>query len=318
MSASFDVIITTYNRSEKVNRLCRQIKECSLQPGKLIVVDSSDATDETLKNDPAVVYRKSSHKSQPYQRYVGSLISEADILVFFDDDLIITDLALFERIVELFNSKEVTGVGLGIEYHNIITQKLEAGKQAAKLAKNKIKPGHITLFGETGGLPHETIETRYLPGPNMSFRRSAVASIFDPVLFGLFELRLGMGEDKVLSMRVAKQGKVIYAGEKNYLLHPAEESSYFTNPVNFYAKVYYSRLWLASQYAQLWNTPFIGLQKVFYLVKTLLTSTNPVKLKAFIQALKWISAFGWNQQHINKAGINYQQQALSDAGQIII
>lgn len=325
MSLSFDVIIATYNRPSKVNELCRQIKECSLRPGKLIVIDSSDEVNETLKNDPGVVYRKASHKSQPYQRYVGTLVSEADILVFFDDDLIINHLKLFERIVELFKNKETMGVGLGIEYHNIVTTRLIPAKAslAGRLkkllsTKEPLKAGRVSLFGETSGLPEETIETMYLPGPNMSFRKTAVTGIFDEILFSLFEQRIGMGEDKVLSMRVAKKGKLIYSGENNYLLHPAEESSYFSNASNFYARVYYSRLWIANQYSALWKTPFLAFYKFFYLLKVLVTSTSKDKFNAFIQTLSWIKRYGWNQQFTNPSNTNYQQQALSDARKIII
>lgn len=325
MNLTFDVIIATYNRHQKVNRLCEQIKECSIQPEKLIVIDSSDDTNEELKNDPGIVYRKASHKSQPYQRYVGTLVSEADILIFFDDDLVINDLKLFERITGLFKNNDITGVGLGIEYHNIISTQLIPSKPSLLnrlkrtfSAKRKPEAGSMSLFGETGGLPNETVETMYLPGPNMSFRRTAVTGIFDDILFALFEHRIGMGEDKVLSMRVAKKGKLIYSGEKNYLLHPAEESSYFSNAVNFYAKVYYSRLWLANQYASLWKVPFVGLRKLLYLLKTLMTATSKHKVSAFIQTLSWIKKYGWNQQFVNPANINYQQQALSDARKIII
>lgn len=325
MSLSFDVIIATYNRPQKVNRLCKQIKECSIQPDKLIVVDSSDDTNANLKNDPGIVYRKASHKSQPYQRYVGALVSEADILVFFDDDLLINDLKLFERITELFKNDEIMGVGLGIEYHNIISTQLIPSKPSLLNRLKKMlqgrktpKAGSMSLFGETSGLPNETIETMYLPGPNMSFRRTAATDIFDDILFGLFEQRIGMGEDKVLSMRVAKKGRLIYSGERNYLLHPAEESSYFSNAVNFYAKVYYSRLWLANQYASLWKVHFVGPRKLLYLLKTLITSTSKQRINAFIQTLSWIKKYGWNQQLVNRPNINYQQQALSDARKIII
>lgn len=319
MSLTFDVIIATYNRPHKVTGFCAQIKKCSIQPGKLIVIDSSDETNKSLHEDPDIVYLKSSHKSQPYQRYVGTLMSEADIIVFFDDDLIINDHKLFERIVELFEDHKTMGVGLGIEYHNIITTKLNTTKSSftgrlKKLLPTKVlKAGLITLFGETAPLPQKTLETMYLPGPNMSFRRNATGDIFDDTLFALFEHRIGMGEDKVLSMRVAKKGKVIYSGEKNYLLHPAEESSYYSNPVNFYAKVYYSRLWLANQYSLLWNTPLLQLKKVLFLFKITTSSLlSQKKRSAFFLALGWIKTFGWNQQGVNYPLTNYKQHALQD------
>ncbi|MBP9185557.1 MAG: glycosyltransferase [Bacteroidia bacterium] len=319
MNLTFDVVITTYNRPEHIVKFCKEILQCSPKPNKLIVIDSSDATNKELQSNTEVIYRKSSHKSQPYQRYVGYLVSSADILVFFDDDLEIKDNSLFETIANTFiKNKDLIGLGLGIDYHNPISTTLikpshNIFNTILKVLRPKILPGQITRFGQTAALPQKNIDTTFLPGPNMCFNRNMLEDVFDETMFALFEKKMGMGEDKVISMRVAAKGKMMYLGEKTYLYHPPIESTYFNNLITFWAKVFYSRIWIAHQYNKINPSHFHHIWVLLFIIKSNLTINSVSKLKSILLAIKWVAKYGYIQRHIIGPKINYYEDAKRDA-----
>lgn len=304
---TFDVVITTYNRREKVTNFCAELALCSLKPKKLIVVDSSDESNEFIASQESITYIRSFRKSQPYQRYLGYMSSSADVVIFFDDDLQIIDRNLFHDVINQFKSdSSLVGLGLGINYQNTITQKLGDYSQSRfnkirSFFKRKIHLGDITRFGETNILPTKDIIMKYLPGPNMCFKREVLANIFDEQLFKLFELRLGMGEDKVISMRVSSKGKIMYLGSKFYLEHPANDSTYYSNEIEFRAKVIYSRIWIANQYNKLWPNKLNNTLIIIYLLKNLIFSIgNRIKIRAFILSLIYIKKYGFHQNKLNQ------------------
>lgn len=317
---TFDVVITTYNRSENVINLCNEILQCSVRPQKLIVIDSSDKNNGYLESLNNLIYKKSSHKSQPYQRYLGYLISEADIIVYFDDDLTIKDYTLFETIVNCFEEDpKLIGLSLGIDYKNGISERLEKSTispiKTIALKLKKEKPlGAINRFGVTNILARKDFYTNFLPGPNMCFRRNVLDGVFDDQLFALFEKRLGMGEDKVISMRVSKKGKMLYKGSNIFLEHPPIASTYFTDETEFRAKVIYSRIWLAHQYNKLWSSRLNNCKIIFYLLKCFLLSLqSKTMLNAFFLSFKYIFKYGFYQNKLGLNHINYQEDLTKDA-----
>lgn len=285
MANNLDVIICTYNRPNLVSNLINQIKKCNPQPNSVIVVDSSDSENNILKNDSFIKYIRSDRKSQPYQRYLGAEHSIADVLVFFDDDVSILENNLFEIIKVGFNNKEIVGVSLGIHYDNGIVI-----KQNINLPQNKENnTGKISWLGRTNGLPNKDMLVDYFPGPIMSFRRDIIFKLFDEHMFRIFEKRIAMGEDKVISMRASKYGKLLFFGSKDYLYHPPEPSTYFENEIKFIAKTTYSRLWISKVYAEVRNKnkmlPYIYF--TIYFVKQIVFSMfNIKKLKGNFIALE--------------------------------
>ena len=83
----FDVIIATCNRKESLMILVSQLLSCSKLPENIIVVDSSETINQDIKKINLVKYIQSSHKNQPYQRYVGFLSASCEILIYLDDDM---------------------------------------------------------------------------------------------------------------------------------------------------------------------------------------------------------------------------------------
>lgn len=315
MITSIDIVITTYNRPERVVKFCKQIQDCNFKPQKIIVVDSSDEKNKVLSNNPKITYKQTSHKSQPYQRYVGYLCSSADVLVFFDDDLEIVNYNLFDVVAEHFSANpELVGLGLGIDYKNAIAGVSESKHNSLlDKIKPKLKTGKMSRFGQTAGLPLNNVTTDFLPGPNMCFRRKIIHNLFDEKMFALFEKKMGMGEDKVISFRAASFGRLLYLGKEFFLYHPPLESTYFNNQITFGAKVIYSRIWIANQYNKIIYSYAHHFYVLIFMMLTLFRSNSITKLKSLFLAIKWIIQFGYKQSRINSSNTNYFEHARRDS-----
>src|SRR5690606_22389073 len=97
--------------------------ESSPEPCQVVIVDSSDkANDEIRKLSSKVRYLHVHEGNQPFQRYAGLLRCNADVVVFFDDDIEIADSNIFRDILGAYRSMpDVVGVGTGVDYSNNIS-----------------------------------------------------------------------------------------------------------------------------------------------------------------------------------------------------
>lgn len=267
----FDIVITTYNRPKYVERLVNEIRNCDPGPKNIIIVDSSETLNPDYTNKSGIVYIHSSHKNQPYQRILGAQLSTSQVICFFDDDLTISNKALFKHI-DLFKDREVQGVSYQIVFEgNGIPLAEGEGRQVNKLKKlvwqitgvSFPKSGDMTYFGNCGAYNNQHMqEVRYFRGPNMCFRTESIKKFHDKDLFDMFEHKMGMGEDKAISYSMSKLGKLIYVNETS-LIHPENVSTYYLNFENFTCKVIYSRKYLNTLYAKL-NNKSILLSNIHY------------------------------------------------------
>ena len=170
---------------------------------------------------------------------------------------------------------------------------IELNKRIKVKAKGNTKTisGKISWLGRTTGLPEKIDFVQYLPGPAMAFRNTVLKNVFDEYLFTIFEKRIAMGEDKFISMQAGTHGKLLFLGDKTYIYHPPEPSTYFNNEVDFIAKTTFSRLWLSKQFAKTHKKPIWKAYLIFilYLFKQLLTGLfNRSRLKGNLKAIKWL------------------------------
>jgi len=263
---NIDVIVTTYNRAESVGNLVKQILECSPCPNQVIVVDSSENVNTLLKSIPKVTYIISSHKNQPYQRLLGSCVSEADVVVFLDDDLEIINYSIFEAIVAPFNSVGIVGSSVAFVYARGNSNKIQldptdgyTNSLAARLFRRftgvpSPDAGVIHSLGVVGKKPDENGEIGAFNGANMAFRKALIQNIIPYDLLSMVELKLNTGEDKVISMLASQYG-ILWYSPQLFLLHPFNESTYFQDDRTFSKKVTYSRLYLSRIYAQVFKKP---------------------------------------------------------------
>jgi len=277
-------IICTYNRPKLVCQLVDQLVGLNFERLEVIVVDSSDQGNEKLIRSNLVNYIRSSRKSQPYQRFLGAENANNEILCFFDDDVKIVDDNLLKDIQEAFEDDEIVGVSAGIKYESGVAMNRKG------LSKELKGSGKISWLGRTTGLPTNNREVQYFPGPIMAFRKQVALKLFDEYLFSIFERRIAMGEDKAISMRASKYGKLYFLGKKFYLHHPPEPSTYYSDNESFIAKVVFSRLWLSKIYAEVHNKLIMQayLLNVLYVLKTLVNySSNKKKLKGVFKGILW-------------------------------
>lgn len=259
----FSVAITTYNRSDYVIKLVNQVLACTVLPKAILVIDSSDKTNEEIQKQDRVKYIRSSHKNQPYQRYLAYLICRTELIIFLDDDLEIIDSSVFEVMLEKFSEPSIRGVSVGFQHHHTISDVMDSQVNRQSLffrCLNYISgvpvlhPGKIYMAGLSGLRPTVESQVDYFNGAIMGFYNSDLACVFDPVLFSLFERKLGMGEDKVISMKIGLSKKLWFF-PKHFFVHPPISSNYFQDVQSFQRKVMYSRLFISLQYGILKERP---------------------------------------------------------------
>lgn len=269
---TFTVAITTYNRPHNLAKLVSQITTCSLVPDEIIVVDSSDKVNEWMQSSNQVKYIRSSHKNQPYQRYLGYLRCSTEVIIFLDDDLEIVDLNVFAVMLERIQRPGIQGVSVGFQHHHAISEMIDSkidGKSLAFRIINFIsgvpvlKPGKIYMAGLAGPRPTEEAAVDYFNGAIMGFHKSVLAGLYNPVLFSLFERKLGMGEDKVISMAVGLTSTLWYV-PTHFFVHPPTASNYFHDLKSFQRKVMYSRLYVSLQYGKLKHYPRVVILLHYY------------------------------------------------------
>lgn len=269
---TFSIAITTYNRPSSVANLIKQVRACTLLSDQIIVVDSSDQLNETINCDRTITYIRSRHKNQPYQRHLANLACKSEIIIFLDDDLEIIDFTVFEIMLAKLGEPGIRGVSVGFQHHNAISALMESKVDGKSLFFKVInfmsgvpvlKPGKIYLAGLAGPRPRAESEVDYFNGAIMSFYKTELEHLFNPVLFSLFEDRLGMGEDKVISMTVGLRKKLWFVPH-HFFVHPPIASNYFQDVRSFQCKVMYSRLYVSLIYGSVKRLPVFLIYLHYY------------------------------------------------------
>lgn len=327
MKIEFDIIITTYNRPERVAKFIDEILKCEQLPCNVIVVDSSELPNEDLPRKFKVKYIRSSHKNQPYQRYLGASISSSKILCFFDDDLEITDPNIFKLILEPFNKSEIVGSSIAIDYHSSISTKINDGFINPQSSITKLflrltgvrypENGRISYLGMAGAKPTQKQYVDFFYGPCMAFRRGVFMNTFYDDLLSLFEIKSGMGEDKIISMRASTYGKLLF-NPTICLYHPAVESTYFSNLRNFTFKTQYSRALLNRVFTEVKNKNYListlnlywyNLGRLIIALITLMIKQNSQSKDRFVGLLKGTK---FNMNYYNLKKIDWHSEIQND------
>jgi len=295
----FSLVIATYNRPVSVAKLVSEINSCDAAPCQIIVIDSSDEINKDLSISPIVTYARSSHKNQPYQRYLGYLLANQEWIIYMDDDLEFIDKDFFTDISLKINSTEIVGISVGIDYQSIIQEKIKVSYNSSLFFFKIINylsgvpardTGKVYLAGMVGALPKKEGVVQYFNGPLMVLKKELLADCFDFVLFSLFERKLAMGEDKAISMSIGLKNNLLYL-PKQYFKHPPIASHYFSDIKSFQKKVSYSRLYLSLIYTKKNKSNMIlpYLHYYYFSVWRILISTFRVLVKPSMQNLQLLS-----------------------------
>ena len=260
-----DVIIATYNRPKSLMNVVKKLLESTDEIQNIIVVDSSSEENKEILTVKKVRYVRSSHANQPYQRYLGYLSSNAEVLVFLDDDMELIEPLWMSKIENVFADNTVVGAAIAFtndnEFLNTKVPKTKLGnpkkagvlRRAVKAITGNpyLKPGDFWLCGIRGVQPSGGGKTQWVQGGAFAARRSAIYKNFNFYLFDLFEQKLGMGEDVLLGYTLSKQGKIIYIPQELFYHNDQKDSTYTMDFKSYGERVAYSRLYLSYESARL-------------------------------------------------------------------
>ena len=234
---NFSLVICTYMRSVSLINLLNSVKEQTLYPNQILIIDGS--TNEETKS----ILEESSFKNLDYflvteenrgltkQRNYGvsKVLKDSEVVCFLDDDTLL-EPTYFQEIINAYqNDSEVIGVGgIAINENDWI-------KKTSNLKYNKFKyyefegyfhpegsrnvlrnilglqsnliAGRMPDFshGRTCGFPlnDNIYEVDLLIGMSFSFKKN----IFDSINFSNYFVGYGLYEDADFSIRAQKFGK---------------------------------------------------------------------------------------------------------------
>lgn len=303
----FDIIITTNNRPETVLSLVKDILSLDNRCANLIIVDSSESENKVLREDCEIKYIRSSYKCQPYQRYLGFLVSCSDHIIFLDDDLRLKDRHVFTKMMSIYEDiEDVVGVTARVRYHSglfvndevrSITKNMGiTARIMNRITFNDIPiAGKLGLSGNGGGYPETSTYVDYFPGPVMSFKREIINDLFNNNLFAAYVKGLGKGEDKYISVKANDFGRLYCLSECDHFEHPPIVSSYNTNLKDFQKRVTFSRYMLMKRIGSVRQRGniYVLLQFIWYTFFRILGSFNNLRrLQGQIIGIKTIILYG--------------------------
>mgnify|MGYP005836134387 CR=1 FL=1 len=262
----FDIVIATYNRPESVRKLVNQINECSKLPESIIIVDSSDLINLDIQKIKRVFILRTSHKNQPYQRYLGHLACTSEWVVFFDDDMEVLDADFLLKLNKICENQTIAGIAMYFENKNGISSLTKIPQ--SNLFRNfnhlkqlkgylsgypELKNGKYGLCGNRGKQPMNGGVTEWVSGGAFAARRLDLYQNFNFQLFDIHENGLGMGEDGILGYTLSKRGRIISNKDPFFIHNDQNDSTYSTDVYQYARRVAFSRLYLSLEKTRLDN-----------------------------------------------------------------
>lgn len=244
----FTLIVCTYMRPEPVLNLLQSIREQTLYPSEILIIDGStdDKTEVILeenncKNLKYFLVNKGSRGLTKQRNYgIERVNMESEIVFFLDDDTVL-EANYFEEILKTYECyPEALGVGgyiveetksefVGYDYQPKINEFYFDGwkrKDGIRFVMRKklgldsnCPPGYSSLFSHgrsVGFLPPsgKIYEVEMLMGGVSSFRKE----VFDTLQFSNYFEGYGLYEDADFTLRVSKIGK-LYLNTAAQLYH---------------------------------------------------------------------------------------------------
>ena len=207
------VIICTYNRPESLPETLQSLHRQSLPPCQfeVIVVDNNSepptrrVVDEWSKNSPFTLrYVRETSVGLPYAKNAGIRASEADIVVFLDDDEIAHPQWAAGHLSAFDGGSNVSAVtGRNWLIWDVTPPEwLLSSKLMGDLG-----------FCDWGNTTHVTPPAEYMTGGNASYRRE----VFDQI--GMFDPEYPTSEDTEIEGRLREAGHTIMYAHNALMFH---------------------------------------------------------------------------------------------------
>ncbi len=261
-----DVVIATYNRIDKAKELAKSIlKLYSKHVNKILLVDSTEYNEPINFSEGNIIHVITRHRNQPYQRFLGYCLSDADYLIFLDDDMEITETnEIFDKTNDIFKKECNAAIAYNFSEKH---QDTSLSDLPATVFKNKFaglykmkdlitgypspEVGRYGLCGIRGQKPSTDGYVEFIGGGVFSARRDSLYRNFNFQLFDLYENELGKGEDGILGYSISKQGKIFFINDIYFVHNDQRNSIYSTDVYRFARRVAYSRLYLSLEKSRL-------------------------------------------------------------------
>lgn len=252
-----DICICTYDRTELLRDLISDLLNQETQISQLIIVDGNPKNNTVLemlhslkyRNIGRIIYCPSNHPNIAYQRYLGWKLSKGcEYLIYFDDDLRIYNQLFISNILRPF-----TWTQEGVVCVTAVTKQDNKAKNNKKnrflnICPRRFAPksGSISVLGDRV-FPKEMSGYQivdWVQGRVMAYRQKYLSSdCFPEDIFTLFERRLGMGEDTIISRYVKSMGDFYCAFDVEvYHMGFENPKAYSTDPYNWGRTVAISRM----------------------------------------------------------------------------
>ena len=118
-----DVVIATYNRFENARNLANSLAELSSLTMNIFIIDSTKNQQISSFKNSNIKHVISSYANQPYQRYLGYLMTSGDVILYLDDDMKINNISSLQKALKLFNEKKIIGINLPFINENAFLSK---------------------------------------------------------------------------------------------------------------------------------------------------------------------------------------------------
>ena len=213
-SVRLSVVICTKDRPQELATCLESLAGQTKLPAEILIVDASATAPEAVvdafrQRVPCAVQLICAQPGLPRQRNIGIRAARGDVVVFFDDDVVLEPqyLAELTQVYERDVARVVGGVG-GAQIPDP-TPRESAGRRAfarlfllAGYGSGRLKRSG---YAEYAFCPSTETEVDFLSGCNMSFRREVFADLlFDERLSGY-----AIGEDLQFSYRVSRRWKLV-------------------------------------------------------------------------------------------------------------
>ena len=233
---TFSVCIATYQRPTWLGKCLESLAHQTHEPDEVVISDGGGDTaarqviQAFRERYPAltVLHRPTDRKALPWQRRWAFLGSSGSVVLFLDDDVELAPRAV-ELVINCYQTGgrngPVSGVGCRQSFKTKPSARRQLGIRWRWLGLWGAVPGSVLPGGEpvpwTGFASQgESVAVQWLWGGAMSFRRE-VLELMGPMehLYGLYDQRVGRGEDGVLSHEASRHG-VLLALTGDLAFHP--------------------------------------------------------------------------------------------------
>lgn len=260
-----DIIIATSNRLPSAIFLAETLLK--LDSNFISKIFLIDGTSQQIKQDlenKKIEHILTSHRNQPYQRYLGYSISKADVLLFLDDDMEIANENCITIIQKVFKDKKADAIAINfVDKHDdtslaaIPTSKLFNKTSLIKRGINWftgysiLPPGKLGLCGVRGPQPQFGGQTEFVSGGAFAARRTVLYKNFNMQLFDLYQNKFGKGEDAIMGYTINKLGSLQYLPDLLFFHNDQQNSIYTIDHFLFSTRVVFSRLYLSLEKTRL-------------------------------------------------------------------